>query len=136
MSQTTRTKLHKLTKKQKGFVNDYLETGNGSLAAKGNYNVSTDESARAIASQNLTKPAVVAYLEENAQTVASNIVHLALNAENEGVQLAAGKDVLDRAGYKPVEKSVSVNFQIPIENRQYVESVAQKAIEQMKHGEN
>jgi len=44
-----------LTKKQKGFVKDYLATGNGSLAAKLNYDVSTDESARAIASQNLTK---------------------------------------------------------------------------------
>jgi hypothetical protein len=41
--------------------------------------------------------------------VASNIVRLALHAEAETVQVQAGKDVLDRAGYKPIEKAVTVN---------------------------
>ncbi len=45
-----------LTKKQKGFVKDYVATGIGSLAVKENYDVSTDETARAIAYENLTKP--------------------------------------------------------------------------------
>lgn len=54
----------RLTKKQKGFVKDYIETGIGSLAAKKNYAVTTDESARAVASQNLTKPQILNAIKE------------------------------------------------------------------------
>ena len=57
-------KTPKLTKKQKGFVKDYIETGNGSLAAKKNYNVSSDLTARVIASENLTKPNIVNSIKE------------------------------------------------------------------------
>jgi phage terminase small subunit len=53
-----------LTKKQKGFVKDYIETGIGSLAVKKNYNVVTDETARAIATENLTKPLIVKAIQE------------------------------------------------------------------------
>ena len=49
-------KKPRLTKKQKGFVKDYVKTGNGSLAVKENYDVSNDNVARVIASENLTKP--------------------------------------------------------------------------------
>lgn len=48
--------MPRLTKKQKGFVKDYVNTGIGSLAVKKNYDVSNDETARVIASENLTKP--------------------------------------------------------------------------------
>lgn len=54
-----------LTKKQKGFVKDYVETGIGSLAVKKNYDVSDDATARAIASENLTKPNIVMALNES-----------------------------------------------------------------------
>lgn len=57
-------KLPKLTKKQRGFVNDYVKTGVGSIAAKENYNVVTDETARAIAHENLTKPHIVKAIAE------------------------------------------------------------------------
>lgn len=49
----------KLTLRQKGFVKDLIETKNGTVAAKRNYNVKSDNVARAIASENLTKPAVI-----------------------------------------------------------------------------
>lgn len=45
----------KLTKKQRGFVKDYLATGNGTQAALGNYATDNPEVAKVIASQNLTK---------------------------------------------------------------------------------
>ena len=48
-----------LTKKQRGFVKDYVKTGIGSLAVKENYDVANDETARVIASENLTKPNIV-----------------------------------------------------------------------------
>lgn len=46
----------KLTKKQRGFVKDYLATGNGTEAAANNYAVSTDGVAAQIAYENLRKP--------------------------------------------------------------------------------
>lgn len=54
----------KLTKKQRGFVKDYIETGIGSLAAKKNYNVANDATARAVASENLTKPNIINAIHE------------------------------------------------------------------------
>lgn len=53
-----------LTKKQRGFVKDYIKTGVGSLAVKENYDVVTDETARAIASENLTKPHIVKAIQD------------------------------------------------------------------------
>lgn len=53
-----------LTKKQRGFVNDFVDTGNATLAAKENYDVTTDGAARSIGSENLTKPNILAELKE------------------------------------------------------------------------
>lgn len=53
-----------LTKKQRGFVKDYIETGIGSLAVKKNYDVTDDNTARSIAYENLTKPAIVKSIQE------------------------------------------------------------------------
>ena len=54
----------RLTKKQKGFVKDYVKTGIASLAVKKNYNVANDNVARNIGSENLTKPNIVKTLQE------------------------------------------------------------------------
>lgn len=51
-------KLPKLTKKQMGFVKDYIATGNGTQSALKNYDVNNANTARSIASENLTKPAI------------------------------------------------------------------------------
>ena len=127
----------KLTKKQKDFAEAYLETGIGNLAVKqAKYKVSTDESARAIASQNLTKPSIQAYLEDRAEEAAIRVVELSKQGENLPVALNASKDILDRAGYKPIERSVNVSMQVNIENRQYIETVASKVIDDMKNGED
>ena len=53
-----------LTKKQRGFVNTYAKTGNGTLAAKKNFNVSNDNSAAAVASEVLRSPKVQEALDE------------------------------------------------------------------------
>jgi len=104
-----------ITKKQKDFAKSYLETGRGNLAViEAGYEVSTDESARAIASQNLTKPNVIAYLESKAEKAAEFVYKLAESGENENVRLGASKDILDRAGFKPVEKSLNVNANVEV----------------------
>ncbi len=109
-----------LTKKQKGFVKDYLETGNGTQAALANYNIegkNPENIASNIATENLGKPNVKAYLESKAEKAAEFVYNLAESAENEGVRLGASKDILDRAGYKAVEKSMTltVNAELPNE---------------------
>lgn len=60
----TKEKKPRLTKKQRGFVKDYIETGSGVVAARNNYDVANDNTARAIASENLTKPIIVNAIED------------------------------------------------------------------------
>lgn len=101
-----------LTKKQKGFAQDYLHTGNASFAAKQNYDVSNDLTARVIGSENLTKPNIRAYLEDKAQKAAETIFDIVLGGENDTVKLNASKDILDRAGYNKVDKTINVNVEV------------------------
>lgn len=55
----TPRKPRKLTPKQKEFIQRYIETGNGTQAALEVYDVNNNNTARSIASENLTKPAIV-----------------------------------------------------------------------------
>ena len=102
----------KLTKKQKGFADDYLDTGNGTQSALKNYDTESSKTASVIAAENLVKPNVIAYLEENADGAASRIVELSKSADMETVRLNANKDILDRAGYKPPERNINMNVNI------------------------
>lgn len=101
-----------ITKKQKKFADKYIETGNGAQAARETYDVSTDESARAIASQNLTKPPIQEYLQSKAEIAASIVFQIAQFGESDDVKLKASKDILDRAGYKAAEKHINVNVEV------------------------
>jgi len=94
----------KLTPKQKKFADSYIDTGNGTRSALEAYDTDDYSTAASIASENLKKPELMAYFEEISETVAANMYKLALSAESENVQYSAGKDLLDRAGYKPVDK--------------------------------
>lgn len=47
-----------LTKKQRGFVKDYLELGNGTQAALKHYDTDQPRVAQTIASENLSKPMI------------------------------------------------------------------------------
>jgi hypothetical protein len=60
---------------------------------------------------------VLEYLKENASIAASVIMELVQNEETPAaVRLGASKDVLDRAGYKPIERTQDVNFNINVES--------------------
>ena len=71
-------KSKKLTRKQKGFVKDYEGLGTGSITVKKHYEVSTDETARAIAYENLTKPHIQQALAERIPDDLLGEKHLAL----------------------------------------------------------
>ncbi len=93
-----------LTKKQKEFADEYLETGNGTQAALKAYDASNENSASVEASRTLRKAKVQKYLEDKAEKAALRVEELSNQNENLSVALNASKDILDRAGYKPVEK--------------------------------
>lgn len=114
--------MQDLTKKQAEFVKEYLDTGNGVQSALKAYNTTDYSTAGNIASENLNKPKIVEYLTSQAEKVASNMVRLALNAERESDQISAGKDVLDRAGYKPVDKQ-ETKVEVAIPDKQSDEKV-------------
>jgi phage terminase small subunit len=99
----------RLTKKQKDFADEYLETGNGTQSALKTYNTKKIATAGSVAYENLRKPQIQEYLKSQAESVAHNMVRLALEAEKESDQISAGKDVLDRAGFKPIDKQESTN---------------------------
>lgn len=88
-----------LTPKQGQFVKEYLDTGNATEAANRAYKPKNRATARAIGSENLAKPNIRAYLDENAGDAAAMVYKLSQTAENETVRLNASRDILDRAGY-------------------------------------
>lgn len=100
----------KLTKKEKGFADDFIDTGNGVQSALNNYDTTDYSTAGAIASQNLKKLKIQAYIQDHAEKAESMIYTLSQNAEGEAVRLSASKDIMDRAGYKPVETTVNLNI--------------------------
>jgi hypothetical protein len=100
------------TRKQRKFAKAYIETGNGTQAALQSYDTKDPDVAGVIASENLGKPKVQLLIDGYAAKAVDNIQDLAENAENEAVRLNANKDQLDRAGYKPVERSVTVSMEV------------------------
>lgn len=95
-----------ITKKQKIFADSYIETGNGTQAAKIAYPDTTYATQRMIASENLTKPNVQEYLQSKAEIAASEVFRIVQHGDSDEVRLKASKDILDRAGFKAVEKSI------------------------------
>ena len=117
--------MTKLTKKQKGFADDYLDTGNATESAERNYDVKDRHTAASIGSENLIKPDIRAYLADKSNDAISMVYTLSQSADNETVRLNASKDILDRAGYKAVDKSeVKVEDTIMSNNR--IKELAEK----------
>jgi len=125
----------RLTKKEKGFADDYLETGEQTKAILDNYDIgskggkTTEEAkkrtASSMANENLKKLDIQKYLKEHAGGAITRIEKLSKTAKNETVKLNANKDILDRAGFKPTEKKditsggdkiQSINYIIPDAN--------------------
>lgn len=107
----------KLTKKQKLFANEYIDTGNGLQSALVAYDTKDPNTAAMIASENLTKPNVKEYIESHAEEAASMIYQLSQKSEQDNIRLSASKDILDRAGYGAVNKSETKSLNLTVEAR-------------------
>lgn len=97
-------KKQKLTRKQEKFVKEFIDTGNGTQSALKAYDTTDEVTAGSIAWENLRKPQIQQAIQDSAKIAQSVILELAKKAKNEQVRLGASKDILDRAGFKPVEK--------------------------------
>lgn len=94
-----------LTKKEKGFVKDYVKTGNGTKAALKNYNVKSEHVAAVIASENLTKPDIVKAIDDALPDELLNTVHL------EG--LAANKILSANITYGEADEKTNDFIEVP-----------------------
>lgn len=91
-----------LTKKQKGFVKDYVRTGHGTKSALNNYDTTDERVAQAIASENLSKPIIQKAIMSIADRIPDELlekVHMeGLNAMNkDGEDYAVRHKYLDTA---------------------------------------
>lgn len=127
--------MKRLTKKEKGFADSFLETGNGTRAALENYDTALDNTAAVIATRTLRKAKVQEYLEKHAVGASSRIVKMSKTAKVEAVKLNANKDIMDRAGFKPIEKSenksVRMNIEVKIDNEE-LEKLREEYEEKLK----
>lgn len=107
------TEVSKLTVKQTALVDTLVATGCSIKEAASLAGYAEGESGRVSASKALRLPHVQQYMMQrvteslglNATTAAAKLLQLAKGAKSEYVQLEASKDILDRAGFKPVDRS-------------------------------
>lgn len=65
---------YSVSKKEAGFIKDYILTGNGTEAAVRNYNVKNRNSAAVIASENLRKPKICRIIESFADRIPDDLL--------------------------------------------------------------
>lgn len=145
----------KLSKKQKGFVKDYIATGNGTQAALKNYDIESEDKinvANAIAVENLQKPTIQQAIRDMASRIPDDLlekVHLeGLNAyresmseEGEGTltpDFATRHKYLDSAyklkGSYAAEKNFNLNIDLKADANPEALALAKKYEEEIKKG--
>ena len=103
----------KLTDKQMKLVDTLVAKGCRVTQAAKEAGYAKGDSGRVSASKALRQPHVQQYMMAqvsdqlglNATVAAAKVLKLATGAKSEYVQLEASKDILDRAGFKPIDRS-------------------------------
>jgi len=106
----------RITKKQMLLVDTIVAKGCSIKEASIIAGYSKGDAGRVTASKTLRLPHIQEYMQQrvresiglNATIASRKVLDLATNAKSEYVQLESAKDILDRAGYKPVDKSMSI----------------------------
>ena len=106
----------RITKRQRLLVDTIVANGCSIKEASVIAGYSKGDSGRVTASKTLRLPHIQEYMQQriresigiNATKASHKMLELSTSAKSEYVQLEASKDILDRAGYKPVEKSMSL----------------------------
>jgi len=103
----------KLTKRQMALVDVMVAEGLTTSKAATKAGYAEGKSGYVTASKTLKLPHVQQYMMQriseqlglNAVAAAAKVMTLAQGAKSEYVQLEAAKDILDRAGFKPIDRS-------------------------------
>jgi len=103
----------KLTDKQTALVDTIVARGCTIAQAAEEAGYAAGESGRVTATKTMKLAHVQQYLAQrmneefglSATLAAGTVRRLAMSAKSEYVQLEASKDLLDRAGYKPIDRS-------------------------------
>lgn len=110
--QKKRQKPYKLTKKQRGFVNDYVLNENGTQAALKNYDIESNNPERVasvIATENLGKPDIIEAIEVKRQTLKNALMEEGINekyiAQKVNVLLTA-KDKEGNSDFAAIDKGL------------------------------
>ena len=106
----------RITKRQRLLVDTIVANGCSIKEASIVAGYSKGDSGRVTASKTLRLPHIQEYMQQriresiglNATKASHKMLELSTSAKSEYVQLEASKDILDRAGYKAVEKSMSL----------------------------
>ena len=97
-----------LNEQQKNFISIYTATGNATQAAKMSGYSTPKQKGHDL--KNRFAPeiaeAIRGEIGDDVVPVIRKVRELALNADSEAVRLNACKDLLDRAGYKPIDRSL------------------------------
>jgi len=99
----------RITKKQKGFVKEFIDHGNATKAALKVYDTDKEESAAQIGWENLRKLEIQKMILDAGEDAQSTVIELNQQRKNLPVALNAAKDILDRAGLRPKEEPPITN---------------------------
>ncbi len=137
-------KAKRLSHKEIGFINDFIRTKNGTQAILNNYDTKKPGVASAMANELLKRPKITNIIKAIADEIKDEDlvkVHKeGLEAINkDGIDYSTRHKYLDTAyklkGSYAAEKSQILNVNIDLENIEYIESVTEKAINQLKNDE-
>lgn len=115
---STNRSTRKPTLKQKKFVEEYLNNGgNASKAAMVAYDAENMNTARAMGSENLTKPAVLALLNSKEQRAEQVVVDILESKEAQDKdRLSAAKLLLAYTRGNPVSRNENINVNVSLED--------------------
>lgn len=102
-------KLPKLTKKQRGFVKDYVLDENGTKAVMNNYNVKDESVAASIATENLRKPYITEAINVKRQTLKEALIEEGINEKYLAQKVNVLLKAVDKEGntdYTAVDKGL------------------------------
>lgn len=129
-------KPRRLTKKQRGFVNDYADTGNAVKAVLNNYDTKDYNTAAVLGHENINKPNIQEALRElgfdsnNAKRVISNILNDETLEPKDRIK--AAENVFKVHGDYAPEKKLNVN--VDVEPSDELKKAAQILNEQFRTG--
>jgi hypothetical protein len=112
-TQMQKLATQKLTQRQMALVDHLVATGEPLARAAEAAGYAPGDSGRVTASKTIRLPHVQQYMMQkvteqlglNATAAAAKVMHLARGAKSEYVQLQAAQDILDRAGFKPIDRA-------------------------------